>query len=72
MNCSKKGAMLVASCRSSTACNLPNYVKHQVVRVEGELAQWWLACSPRHPVMRRVIENVVANIEREARECAVK
>ena len=28
----------------------------------GEYQQWWLACSPRHPFLRAVIERCLANI----------
>lgn len=38
--------------------------------LDGEMAQWWLACSRGHPVMKRVIEGVVANIESESKNCS--
>ena len=32
-------------------------------KIKGEYQQWWLASTPRHPVMKRVINKTLLNIE---------
>ena len=35
--------------------------------VRGEYQQWWMAASPRHPALKRVIDRVVSNINKYSR-----
>ena len=32
----------------------------------GELQQWWLACVPKHPVMKRIVESIVHEVHERA------
>ena len=34
----------------------------------GELEQWWLVCAPGHPVMQKVVQEVVTSLEERKRQ----
>ena len=65
------GAMYVSTWPLSYLFHTFNPSVHLKFGYCGEMQQWWMACAPGHPVMKRVIEGVVSSIERESSQCSI-